>query len=130
MRGLSLRVKVFFLFAGAALLIVVPALLLIASAVEKQAYRRASDDLDGAGRLLAERWGERGERLTDKVMLKVSDSTLTAAWAAGRSRARLERRLSEDTDKEVVIAVDTTYRRVAGPELSREVLEGVAGGPA
>ena len=49
MRGLSLRTKVFFLFAATALLIVVPALLLIAQAVERGVYDRARDELNGAG---------------------------------------------------------------------------------
>ena len=41
MRRLSLRTKVFFLFAATALLIVVPALLLIAQAVERGVYDRS-----------------------------------------------------------------------------------------
>ncbi|HEX8695813.1 MAG TPA: ATP-binding protein [Longimicrobium sp.] len=127
MRGLSLRVKVFFLFAGAALLIVVPALLLIADAVKRQAYQRATADVENAGAQLLRYWALRAEGLQDKVQVKAADSVATAAWLAGRERA-LERRLRNDADKEVVVVVDTTFRTLLGPELQREVLETAAAG--
>ena len=48
MRGLSLRTKIFFLFAGATLLTVLPALLMIGRAVENRVYERATEELVNA----------------------------------------------------------------------------------
>ena len=62
-KGLSLRFKVFLLFAGAALAIVVPALLLIANAVEKRAYASATEALDDAAAALQQNWISRGQNL-------------------------------------------------------------------
>ena len=45
MRGLSLRAKVFLMFAATSLLIVAPALLLMAQAVERGVYERAREEL-------------------------------------------------------------------------------------
>jgi len=63
LKGLPLRTKVFFLFAGAALAIVVPALLLIANAVEKQAYASATDALEGVVAQLESNWPQRADNL-------------------------------------------------------------------
>ena len=126
MRGLALRVKVFFLFAGAALLIVVPALLLIARAVERQAYRRANEELADAGTLLLSRWEEKGNALRDRAQLKAGDSTVTAAWTSGRLRTLRTRLRGDGTDKDVVMAVDTTYQTLVGPRLPRAVLDDAA----
>jgi hypothetical protein len=62
--SLSFRTKVFLLVAGAALLIVAPALFLIAHAVEGRVYERAVEELDRASEVLALNWA-----LQDTVLL-------------------------------------------------------------
>ena len=69
MRRLSLRAKVFLLFAGAALLTVVPALLLIADAVERAVYQRATADLTDAADRLRSGWAS-----NDAVLLNAATS--------------------------------------------------------
>src|SRR5215213_6554028 len=87
MRGLSLRVKVFFLFAGAALLIVVPALLLIANAVEEQAYGTATETLGGMVQQFETNWPQRADGLLKDARLQATDSDVLQAWGARRPRA-------------------------------------------
>lgn len=114
MRALSLRAKVFFLFAGAALLIVVPALLLIADAVEGRVYERATRDLAQADSSLQSNWELRGENLVRTAQLRAFDPQVAEAWRARRFRS-LARRLSEG--KDVVLAADTTYSVLLGPDI-------------
>src|SRR4051812_12392193 len=105
MRGLSLRTKVFFLFAGAALLIVVPALLLIANAVEEQAYGTATETLEGVVLQFEANWPQRADNLLKDAQLRATDSDVLQAWQAGRPRA-LERaiRSALGDNREVVVA--------------------------
>src|SRR4051794_6034588 len=103
MKGLSLRTKVFFLFAGAALLIVVPALLLIANVVEKRAYARATEDLDDAASSLQLNWSIRGDNLAQAAQYRAARTEVADAWSRGRTRT-LYGLLHEGLDKEVVLA--------------------------
>src|SRR6478735_4527511 len=96
MKGLSLRTKVFFLFAGAALLIVVPALLLIANAVEQRAYASATEALSGAGDAL-ESWNLRGESFAGAAQLRAAIPDVVEAWSA-RRRHLLERTIGAGLD--------------------------------
>jgi signal transduction histidine kinase len=118
MRGLNLRTKVFFLFAGAALLIVVPALLLIANAVEKQAYGTATETLEGVVLQLESNWPQRADNLLKDAQLRATDADVLDAWVAGRPRA-LDRavRAALGDNREVVVATDTAFARIAGPSL-------------
>lgn len=118
MRGLNLRTKVFFLFAGAALLIVVPALLLIANAVEKQAYGTATETLGGMVLQLESNWPQRADNLLKDARLAATDADVLDAWVAGRPRA-LDRAVRAELgdDREVVVATDTAFARIAGPSL-------------
>src|SRR5688500_7339984 len=83
MRGLSLRAKVFLMFAATSLLIVAPALLLIAQAVERGVYERAREELDGAGLNLRSQWDFRDELLATAAERWARDSDLSDAWQAG-----------------------------------------------
>jgi len=122
MRGLSLRAKVFFLFAGAALLIVVPAMVLIANAVEDRAYARATEDLDDAALSLQTNWISRGENLALAAQIRATQPEVIGAWSHGRARA-LSRAVHQGLDKETVVAVDSAYRPLlAGPGVSGPVL--------
>ncbi|HEX8242758.1 MAG TPA: HAMP domain-containing protein, partial [Longimicrobium sp.] len=126
-RGLSLRAKVFFLFAGAALLIVVPALLLIANAVEQRAYASATEALNGAREAL-DSWNARPEDPAGAVQrLAELDSVVDALSA--RRRHTLERvirtRLGGD---QVVLAADSSLRPLLpGPGVELEALRAAAG---
>jgi signal transduction histidine kinase len=120
-RRLSLRDKVFILFAGASLLIVVPALLLIARAVEQGVYARATDDLVKAGEGLRNGWAERDEKLRLAAQALAYDPRVGDLWAEGSPRG-LEQRLTRRIQKEIVLAVDTTGRSVVGRELDPATL--------
>jgi signal transduction histidine kinase len=122
MRRLSLRAKVFFLFAGAALLTVVPALLLIADAVETAVYARATTDLEEAADRLRNGWADREEALLDGARARAFDPRTAAVWSR-RQNAVLRRRLREGLGKDgLVAAVDTTGRMLVGPELSEATI--------
>ncbi|HEX2203363.1 MAG TPA: ATP-binding protein [Longimicrobium sp.] len=124
MRALSLRAKVFFLFAGAALLIVVPALLLIADAVEGRVYERATRDLAQADSSLQSNWELRGENLVRTAQLRAFDPQVAEAWRTRRFRL-LARRLAEG--KDVVLAADTTYGVLLGPPIDSVALRRAEG---
>jgi signal transduction histidine kinase len=131
MKGLSLRTKVFFLFAGAALLIVVPALLLIANAVEKQAYGTATETLEGVVLQLASNWPQRADNLLKDAQLRAADADVLQAWSSGRP-GRLDRavRAGLGDNREVVAATDTAFARILGPAVSPAALaEAVRQGP-
>ncbi|HET6231322.1 MAG TPA: ATP-binding protein [Longimicrobiaceae bacterium] len=119
MRGLSLRTKIFILFAGAALVIVVPTLLLIANAVEHGVYQRATDDLNRAATGLATNWSLREDALLKDANLRALRPGLSAAWLRGderRVRAILTDR--RDRDKRIgVLALDSAGRSLVGPRL-------------
>ncbi|HEX8904622.1 MAG TPA: HAMP domain-containing sensor histidine kinase [Longimicrobiaceae bacterium] len=127
MRGLSLRAKVFLLFSGAALLIVVPALWLIANAVEERAYARATEDLDDAAASLQLNWSIRGDNLAQAAQFRAAQPEVAAAWTHARPRT-LYARLREGLDKEMVFAADSAGRALLpGTRLNPEMLAAAAG---
>lgn len=126
LKGLSLRTKVFFLFLGAALAIVVPALVLIARAVEHGVYTNANNALADAADKVTGSW-EDGERsLVYAAQFKAASSTVTVPWTEGRTRA-LAHGLREDLGDEVALAADTAFHPVVGPEVDRATLEAALG---
>lgn len=117
MRGLSLRTKVFFLFAATALLIVVPALLLIARAVERGVYERAREELQIAGATLQSSWGDGDRILTATTGILALDTALARHWTSGRMRA-VERVMRQRLDRaEIPIVIDSTGKSLIGPRL-------------
>jgi len=112
-RRLSLRAKVFVLFAGAALLMLVPALLLIADAVEREVYARATGQLSDASGELRQDWTTRDENLEQSAATLTVDPRVADAWSAD-SPGALQRRILENVPKLDVIAVDTTGRLLGG----------------
>jgi signal transduction histidine kinase len=127
MRGLSFRTKVFLLFAGAALLIVVPALVLIASEVEGRVYARATDDLTAARASLQNHWQSEDETLRERARSLSLDATVLALLAEPDSaglRAYLAR--LPGRGREVLVA-DTTGVILAGPALDSATLRGGSG---
>lgn len=129
-RGLSLRFKVFLLFAGAALAIVVPALLLIANAVEKRAYGNATETLGQAveraqgGDGTDGYWALRVDLLASDAQLRARNPEVLEAWVSRRPRA-LERALrgAGGNPRAAVTAIDTAFHLLAGGHLARAVLE-------
>ena len=124
-RRLSLRAKVFVLFAGAALLMLVPALLLIADAVEREVYARATGQLSDASRELGEDWTARDDHLAQSAATLTVDPRVADVWSADNPGA-LQRRIRENVQKLEVIAVDTAGRRLAGRDLDDETLRVLA----
>jgi signal transduction histidine kinase len=121
-RGLSLRTKVFFLFAGAALLIVVPTLGLIARAVEQRVYQRTTEELADAAMVLARNWRSRDEDLLYEAALRAESQGLVAAlqaqdtaWVRGILRRRPGR-------GRVILAADSAARPLFGPSLDSALL--------
>lgn len=115
LRGLSLRTKVFFLFAGAALLTVVPALALIARAVEQRVYERATEELARAGEALSITWDLEDEVLLGDARLRALEPAVVEPLAAGDT-ARLRRRLTRQlAEGRVVVASDSMGRPLLGP---------------
>lgn len=121
MRGLSLRTKVFFLFAATALLIVVPALLLIARAVERGVYERARDEVNGAGVSLRGTWETNGMLLATSARALALNEQVRARWAAGDNR-RLQRVLTAELEKDEAIVIDSTGRSMFGPRLDARAI--------
>jgi signal transduction histidine kinase len=135
MRRLSLRTKVFFLFAATALLIVVPALLLIAQAVERGVYERARDELEGAGVSLQFNWADNDRLMATTASVLSLDTVVAQAWAAGnvrRAEQLIRQRLDEAArggegqvrapfqqrrETEIPILIDSTGQSLRGPRL-------------
>ncbi len=120
-RRLTLRAKVFILFAGGALVMLVPALLLIASAVERGVYARATADMGLAVSRLRESWQFRDENLRNAALALTFDPRVADAWTSGNTD-RLEQRLARGLQKEIVLAVDTTGHIVVGRPLDEATL--------
>ncbi|HEX6911499.1 MAG TPA: HAMP domain-containing sensor histidine kinase [Longimicrobium sp.] len=117
MRGLSLRAKVFLMFAATSLLIVAPALLLIAQAVERGVYERAREELAGARVSMVNQWEGREDGLANAAQLRALDSVMVRAWQAGRL-ASVERRMRAALDKDLPVVIDSTGTTRVGPRLS------------
>lgn len=122
MRGLSLRAKVFLMFAATSLLIVAPALLLIAQAVERGVYERAREELSTAEVSLLAQWGASEQALIRAAQLASLDSVTLRAWARGqypRVEERMERELD---DEDLPIATDSTGTTRVGPPLTARAI--------
>lgn len=133
---LSLRTKVFLLFAGAALAVVVPALLLVAQVVEERVYERATEALRGASDPLGIDWGATYEVLQSEARVQALEPGVAAALAAGDSvalRQRLQRGLVEGrVPLGVRMAADSLGgapmpQRLTGPEVDSATLASPGG---
>jgi signal transduction histidine kinase len=128
MRGLSLRTKIFILFAGAALLTVLPALLLIGRAVENRVYERATEELVNAIDALGTYWERQDDALQESAWRVARERSVAAALRSGDSiqlRLTLARQVAEGR---TVLAADTAGRPLVGPALdSATISEGGSG---
>jgi signal transduction histidine kinase len=125
MRGLTLRAKVFLMFAATSLLIVAPALLLIAQAVERGVYERAREELAAAGASMQSSWQNTDALLATRARAAARDPDVAKAWMAGRTR-RMEQLMRVELDKDIPIAIDTLGESLLGPKLSAHAIAGAA----
>ena len=117
MKGLSLRTKVFFLFAGASLAIVVPALILIARAVEGGVYERAQGELVDARTSLERSWQTQGEALLETARRLALEPTVVEAFTTQDSAA-LSATLAQRVEAaRIVLAGDSLGEHLVGPTL-------------
>jgi signal transduction histidine kinase len=118
MRALSLRTKVFILFSGAMLLIVVPALVLIRNAVEREVYRRATDDLSRAATAIRRNWDLRDSLLVADATKRAGTRELSRALVEADSR-RIRRTLAGPAadPERVLVAADTAGLPLVGPDV-------------
>jgi signal transduction histidine kinase len=122
MRGLSLRAKVFLMFAATSLLIVAPALLLIAQAVERGVYERAREELSSAEVSMLAQWDASEQALIRAAQLAALDSATLRAWARGQYPL-VERRMKADLKKDdQPIAIDTTGASRVGARLDARAI--------
>ncbi|HET7232178.1 MAG TPA: ATP-binding protein [Longimicrobium sp.] len=127
-KGLSLRFKVFLLFAGAALAIVVPALVLIANAVEERAYASATEALDDAASALQQNWSFGGQNLAQPAQFLATRPEVVNNWSRRRA-GKLYRELHADLHPDVVVAVDSQFRPLleGAPPVNGAALAAAAG---
>lgn len=124
MRGLSFFTKVFLLFAGAVLLIVVPALVLIAEAVEERVYARATEELVGAKDALQYYWHSEDEKLLESARSRSLDPAVVSLFVRQDSAA-LDRYVKRQAGRgREVLAADMAGNVIAGPKLDSTTLQG------
>lgn len=122
MRGLSLRAKVFLMFAATSLLIVAPALLLIARAVERGVYERAREELASAEVSMLAQWESSEQALIRAAQLAALDSATVRAWGRGQY-PRVERLMKADLNKaDQPIAIDPVGASRVGPRLDARAI--------
>jgi signal transduction histidine kinase len=122
MGGLSVRTKVFLLFAAAALLTVVPVLVLIGRAVETRVYERATEELRAASLSVEFNWSESVFRLRETARRIALERDVEPLIREGDEQ-RLRRSLSRQVEKgQVALAVDSTGHTLVGPVLDSTVV--------
>ena len=114
MSTISIRTKVFFLFAAAALLTVVPALVLIASEAEDRVYSEAGADLQEAYEALNIRWQEQNEGLQQIARGLSLEPGVSEQLLASDSVA-LRRTLRRAMQQWEVLAFDSVGAPLLGP---------------
>ncbi|HET8656584.1 MAG TPA: ATP-binding protein [Longimicrobiaceae bacterium] len=122
MRGLSsVRTKVFLLFAGAALLTVLPVLGLVRRAVEDQVYERATRDLLNANDALHLYWTNQDDALQESARRIAGTRSLPRLLADGDT-AGLRRLLSDQAEGRPFLAADSLGNILVGPALDSATL--------
>lgn len=100
----------------------VPALVLIARAVEEQVYERATSDLAAAGEAVRRLWEAQDEVLVSDARIKAVESRLATPLLEGDT-ARVRQILTRETAEDrVVLAADTAARSIIGPTLDSATL--------
>jgi signal transduction histidine kinase len=129
LRKLSLRTKVFILCSGAMLLIVVPVLVLIRRAVEREVYRRATEDLSRAATALDRNWQLRDSLLLSEATRRAGSRELLRAWKDGDAR-RIRRVLAQGLEPQsVLIAADTMGLVLVGTDVGASAIRAARTSP-
>jgi signal transduction histidine kinase len=136
MRGLTLRAKVFLMFAVTSLLIVAPALLLIAQAVERGVYERARDELSSARVSMVNQWEAREQGMVNTAQLLALDTMVVRHWRRaqfGRVQRRMEasleqRRGQAALEKDRPLVIDTLGTTRVGARLDARAIAGAVEG--
>lgn len=103
------------MFAGASLLIVVPALVLIAQAVERGVYERATQELVSARDALGSTWAIQDETLRETALRLAIDPIVIDAFQTQDSAALRRTLYSLVEDGRIVLAGDSLGEPLAGP---------------
>lgn len=123
MRGWSVRTKVFLLFAAAALLTVLPALVLIGRSAEARVYERATAELVSASDALRSYLSVQDETLQEVARRVAIERGVPDLFEAGDT-VGLRTALAGEVDaRRVVIAADSTGAPLLGPPLDARTLE-------
>jgi signal transduction histidine kinase len=122
MRGISVRIKVFLLFAVATMLTVVPALVLISRAVEERVYERATEELIAANEALRTYWRVQDDALLETARRVALERGVAESLRDGDTTALRRTLRGEVVQRLVVFAVDSTGASVVGPGLDTAVI--------
>lgn len=124
MRGLSVRTKIFLLFSGAALLTVLPALILISQAVENRVYERATEELTNAIDALGTYWERQNDALQESARRIARERDVGELLRAGDTLALREVLLRQTSPGREVVAADTAGHPLVGPALDSATIAG------
>jgi signal transduction histidine kinase len=119
---ISLSTKIFLLIAGTALLTVVPALVIVARAVEDRVYERATQELLSAREALRTYWGAQDEALLEKTRRIALEPGLADPLLDGDTvllRRILTSRVSEGR---IILAADSVQEPLLGPAVPAEMV--------
>ena len=117
MSSISIRVKIFLLFAVATLLTVIPALVLISRAVEERVYERATEELVAANEALRTYWRVQDDALLESARRVALERGVAEQLQTGDT-AGLRRTLRETVVQRLeVLALDSAGVTLVGPVL-------------
>jgi signal transduction histidine kinase len=122
--NLSVRTKVFLLFAGAALLTVAPVLFLVAQAVETRVYERATGELMNARDRMRTYWALRDDALQANARRVAREPAVAALMLRGDTAALRHLLLDEVDDEMIVVASDSSGLPLVGPALDSALVAG------
>ncbi|MDR0786606.1 MAG: HAMP domain-containing histidine kinase [Gemmatimonadota bacterium] len=128
MKGISVRLKVFLLFSVGTLLTVLPALALIARAVEERVYERATGELVAANEALRAYWRVQDDALLETARRVALERGIADNLQSGDTvtlRRTLRRYVVPRLE---VFAIDSTGMSVAGPALETSTMLGTQEG--
>jgi len=117
MTAIPIRIKVFLLFSAAAMLTVVPALVLIGRAVEERVYERATEELIAGNEALRTYWRVQDEALLESARRVALERGVAEQLQAGDTAALRRTLRSTVVQRLLVLAVDTLGETVVGPKL-------------
>jgi signal transduction histidine kinase len=124
---ISLRTKIFFLIAGTALLTVVPALVIVARAVEDRVYERATQELLSAREALRTYWGAQDEALLEKTRRIALEPGLAEPLIAGDTILLRRLLVSRVSEGRVVLAADSVREPLLGPAVGPAIVRSASG---